>query len=191
MFYNKKFSFKKSQSNSSVEIPISKIEPNKKGQLIKARIIWKSDLKKLSSEKFMLKIRLIDFEGTEIQAIAFEKIAENLSEQLIIGKVYLIFDFLPQKKYYTNDDSMELKFNEYTSFELCQDDNTIPQLKFTPIQISTIVSSSQKKDIVNTIGIIDSVSNPISLLSRNSQQHTKLSLKIYDKNSSIEVAFME
>ncbi|GIZ04751.1 replication protein A 70 kDa DNA-binding subunit [Caerostris extrusa] len=130
-----------SQSTLAV-IPITSLTPYQNKWAIKARVVYKTSVKKYSNAKgsgLLFTFFLLDETG-EIRVTAFDKQAELLHSFLQLNRVYYVSNakvLLARNNSPVKND-FEITVNANTNIELADDTSTIPNLEFNFVSISEI-----------------------------------------------------
>lgn len=173
--------------------PVSKLHPYQNAWQILVRCTNKDAVRHYSNERgdgHFFCVDLLDAEGTEIKALAFNEIADKLFDAFQKNGVYLISKFqvrLARKgyNYINNDYSITLNLN--TVVVPVKDDNDIAAQKYSFTAIKQI-QKMEPKSFVDIIGIVIDVSDTQKVRSsKTGKEINKRTVKIADQTAQIEM----
>ncbi|KAI5858167.1 replication factor-a protein [Durotheca rogersii] len=169
-----------SHRNGNIVIyPIETLSPYAHKWTIKARVTQKSDIKtwhKTSGEGKLFSVNLLDESG-EIRATGFNEQCDQFYDLLQEGHVYYISNpcrISFAKKQFTNlPNDYELTFERDTVIEKAEDQSSVPQVRFSFVNIQEL-QSVEKDATIDVVGVLKEVGEVSQITSKTTQ-------KSYDK----------
>ncbi|ETO26742.1 hypothetical protein RFI_10392, partial [Reticulomyxa filosa] len=141
--------------------PVSSLNPYQSNWRIKVRCTAKDPIrfyKKDNSEGKVFSVDLLDKDGGEIRATAFNETVDSLYPIFNKDGVYLISKgkvSLAKKGFTHIKNDFSIIMNEETEVELCREDSQIEKQKFKFIQIGSILDV-QFGEFIDVIGCVES-----------------------------------
>lgn len=175
--------------------PISTLSVYQSNWCIKARITKRSDIrnwenKERGTKGKLFSVDLVDEQDTEIRATLFNDVAEKYYEEFQVGNVFIIArgSLKPAKKQYSNiKNDFEINFDDNTIVERCDDDNSIPVIKYS---LTNLEKLSEVKDgeFIDVCGVVDVLGDLKDQVSKNTNKAFKMrNLNIVDGKISVEM----
>ncbi|KAI1778327.1 replication factor-a protein [Hypoxylon cercidicola] len=169
-----------SHPNGNIVIyPIEALSPYAHKWTIKARVTQKSDIRtwhKASGEGKLFSVNLLDESG-EIKATGFNEQCDQYYDLLQEGQVYYISNpcrvSLAKKQFTNLPNDYELTFERDTVIEKAEDQTSVPQVRFSFVNIQEL-QSVEKDATVDVVGVLKDVGEV-------SQITAKSTGKPYDK----------
>jgi replication factor A1 len=168
-----------SSSSHANIYPIEALNPYSQKWTIKARCTNKSDIKtwhNMKGEGKLFSVNLLDDSG-EIRATGFNDQCDQLYELFQEGQVYYISSpcrvQLAKKQFSNLPNDYELTFERDTAVEKAEEEEGVPQVKYSFTQISDL-QSIEKDSTIDVIGVLKEVGE-------TSQITSKTTSKPYDK----------
>ncbi|KAF3551527.1 hypothetical protein DY000_02000346 [Brassica cretica] len=150
--------------------PLVSLNPYQGSWTIKVRVTNKGVLrtyKNARGEGCVFNVELTDEEGTQIQATMFNAAAKKFYDTFQKGKVYYISRGslkLANKQFKTVQNDYEMTLNEYSEVEEAgSEEMFIPETKFNFVPIDELGPYVNQKELVDVIGIVQSVSPTMSI----------------------------
>ncbi|KAK4705716.1 replication factor A1, partial [Phenoliferia sp. Uapishka_3] len=147
------------QSGMSAPIyPIEGLSPYQNKWTIKARCTVKSDIRHWSNAKGdgkLFSVNLLDETG-EIKATGFNDEVDNLAPKFEEGKVYYISKArvnIAKKQFSNLSSEYEITFGRDTEVELCEDQDSAPQIKYSFVELSDL-ANLEKDATCDVLGIV-------------------------------------
>ncbi|XP_022135312.1 replication protein A 70 kDa DNA-binding subunit B-like isoform X2 [Momordica charantia] len=150
--------------------PLVSLNPYHANWTIKARVTNKEKMrtyKNARGEGCVFNVELTDDDGTQIQATMFNEAARKFYEKFALGKVYYISKGtlkVANKQYNTVQNDYEMTLNENSEVdEVSNEAALIPKMKFNFVKIDMLGTHVNGKDLVDVIGVVQSVSPTMSI----------------------------
>lgn len=171
--------------------PVASLNPYQTLWKIRVRCTAKDNIRTYSNQRGDGKffgVDLLDSDGTEIRALAFNDAADKFFNIFKKNYVYLISDAVVRasRKGYThikNDYAITLNEDSQV-IPYIDDNNEIETQKYTFVQIEQI-QKCEPKSFVDVIGIVIHVSDVQTFMSKSHKQIKKRNLKIADQTAKI------
>jgi replication factor A1 len=181
-------------ANGQVIQPVSSLNPYQNNWKIKVRCTNKEAMRHYHNQKGdgkLFSVDLLDKDGTEIRATAFNDAAEKFFSIFEKNKVFLISRGqvrLARKGYSSIKNDYSITLNSDAEVVPVHDnDNSIEAQKYKFAKISSI-EQMDKNTFVDIIGVITDVGPVTSLISSRTQKELKKrSIKVADQSAKIEV----
>ncbi|CAL1393132.1 unnamed protein product [Linum trigynum] len=150
--------------------PLVSLNPYQGNWTIKVRVTSKGNMrayKNMRGEGCVFNVELTDEDGTQIQATMFNEAAKKFYDRFQLGKVYYISKGslrVANKQYKTVENDYEMTLNENSEVEEVASEATmIPTTKFNFVPIDHLGPYVNSKDLVDVIGVVQSVSPTLSI----------------------------
>ncbi|KAI1502783.1 replication factor-A protein [Biscogniauxia marginata] len=171
---------------NNVIYPIESLSPYQHKWTIKARVSQKSDIKtwhKASGEGKLFSVNFLDETG-EIRATGFNEQCDMLYDILQEGQVYYVSSPCKvglAKKQFTNlPNDYELVFQNGTIVEKAEDQTSVPQVRFSFVNIQEL-QSVEKDTTVDVVGVLKDVGEVSQIVSKGTgKPYDKRELSIVD-----------
>lgn len=167
-------------------VPIASLSLKSKGDWIRARVAYKSNLNVCGNGRKRLQLHLMD-ESDIISAVAFGGEAERFFELFEIEKIYniCVFNISPAEKQYTKlEHNYELRFNFRTTIKPHTNDSDVPQISFNFVPIDQIVKMPVNA-IVDCIAACREASVLKSGRTNNKRIYYKRTLRLFDNSNAV------
>lgn len=170
-------------------MPIKHLNQFTADWVIKARIIKKAQLREWKNPKSsgtLLNFDLVDLEGTQIQATAFNEAATAMDAIIEQNNVYTFKSGmvkLANKRFTSIKHDFCLTFSKDSVVEPCCDDDNIGSIAFNFTELSEIENMIQSRT-VDVIGVILDVGPASSINMRDGKVKSKRTLTIGDESNS-------
>lgn len=170
-------------------MPIKALTQFTNDWVIKARVLKKANLREWSNPKssgVLLNFDLVDREGTQIQATAFQEAARTLDGLIEQDSVYTFAGGLVKlanKKFTTIKNDYCLTFGNDAHVMKCDDDDDIEGVSFNFTDLSEIESMVQSR-VLDVIGVILNVGPMSEINLKDGKVRQKRSLTIGDESNS-------
>lgn len=158
--------------------PLVSLNPYQGNWTIKVRVTSKGNMRTYRNargEGCVFNVELTDGDGTQIQATMFNEAAKKFYDRFELGKVYYISKGtlrVANKQFKTVQNDYEMTLNENSEVEEASDEAAcIPETKFKFVPIDQLGPYVNSKDLVDVIGIVQSVS-PTTSIRRKSNNET-------------------
>ncbi|KAI0472557.1 replication factor-A protein [Xylariaceae sp. FL0804] len=174
-----------SHGNSAI-YPIEALSPYAHKWTIKARVSQKSDIKtwhKASGEGKLFSVNFLDESG-EIKATGFNEQCDQFFDLLQEGQVYYVSNpcrvSLAKKQFTNLPNDYELVFERDTVIEKCEDQASVPQVRFNFVNIYDL-QSIEKDTTVDIVGVLKDVGEVNQIVSKTTNKpYDKRELTIVD-----------
>ncbi|PKA59761.1 hypothetical protein AXF42_Ash011885 [Apostasia shenzhenica] len=171
--------------------PLCSLNPYQGNWTIKVRVTSKGNLrtyKNTRGEGQVFNVELTDEDGTQIQATMFNEAANKFYTKFELGKVYYISKGslrLANRQFKTVQNDYEMTLNESSIVEEADGESTfIPATKYNFVKISQLASYVNGREVVDLIGVVQSVSPTLSVRRRsNNETIPKRDITIADESS--------
>ncbi|KAK4779372.1 hypothetical protein SAY86_006900 [Trapa natans] len=157
--------------------PLVSLNPYQGNWTIKVRVTNKGGMrtyKNARGEGCVFNVELTDEEGTQIQATMFNEAAKKFYDKFEMGKVYYISKGtlkVANKQFKTVQNDYEMTLNEYSEVEEVKSEETfIPETKFNFVPIDMLGSYVNGKDLVDIVGVVQSVSPTMSIRRKSNNE---------------------
>ncbi|XP_010527273.2 PREDICTED: replication protein A 70 kDa DNA-binding subunit B [Tarenaya hassleriana] len=157
--------------------PLVSLNPYQGNWTIKVRVTNKGVMRTYRNargEGCVFNVELTDEEGTQIQATMFNEAARKFYDRFQLGKVYYISRGvlkLANKQFKTVPNDYEMTLNENADVEEASNEETfIPETKFNFVPIDELGAYINQKELVDVIGVVQSVSPTMSIRRRNDNE---------------------
>eukprot|EP00494_Astrolonche_serrata_P000798 UN00804 len=147
---------------------------------------WDND----RSKGTLFSFTLMDNEGYEIRATAFNKEAEKFFNLIHVNKIYY---FSKGRIKATNFGASRGKKSEYqlsctkdTVIEVCKDEDSFAQRSFNFVAINKITAVSEN-EFIDVIGCVKEITDARQFTSRNNREVSTRRIMLVDQNAAIEV----
>uniref|UniRef100_A0A1J3HJW8 Replication protein A subunit n=2 Tax=Noccaea caerulescens TaxID=107243 RepID=A0A1J3HJW8_NOCCA len=157
--------------------PLVSLNPYQGSWTIKVRVTNKGVMrtyKNARGEGCVFNVELTDEEGTQIQATMFNAAAKKFYDIFHTGKVYYISRGslkLANKQFKTVQNDYEMTINENSDVEEARNEEMfVPQTKFNFVPIDELGAYVNQKELIDVIGIVQSVSPTMSIRRRNDNE---------------------
>lgn len=166
--------------------PIESLSPYAHKWTIRARVTSKSEIKtwhKQSGEGKLFSVNLMD-DSSEIRATGFNDQCDQLYELLQENQVYYITSpcrvQLAKKQFSNLPNDYELTFERDTIVEKCEDQESVPQVRYNFTSFAEI-ESVDAQSTVDVIGILKEVADVTQIVSKTtSKPYDKRELTLVD-----------
>ncbi|KAK3008680.1 hypothetical protein RJ639_014972 [Escallonia herrerae] len=150
--------------------PLVSLNPYQGNWTIKVRVTGKATMrtyKNARGEGCVFNVELTDEDGTQIQATMFNEAAKKFFDRFQMGKVYYISKGtlkVANKQFMTLQNDYEMTLTENSEVEEASNEATfIPETKFNFIPIDQLGPYVNQKDLVDVVGVVQSVSPTMSI----------------------------
>ncbi|CAN1795937.1 Replication protein A 70 kDa DNA-binding subunit B, partial [Linum perenne] len=175
--------------------PLVSLNPYQGNWTIKVRVTSKGNMrtyKNMRGEGCVFNVELTDEDGTQIQATMFNEAAKKFFERFQLGKVYYISKGslrVANKQYKTVENDYEMTLNENSEVEeVANESAMIPATKFNFVPIDNLGPYVNSKDLVDVIGVVQSVSPTLSIRRKSdNEQIPKRDVTIVDESKKTVV----
>eukprot|EP00252_Welwitschia_mirabilis_P017167 TRINITY_DN38089_c0_g1_i1.p1 TRINITY_DN38089_c0_g1~~TRINITY_DN38089_c0_g1_i1.p1 ORF type:complete len:797 (+),score=128.77 TRINITY_DN38089_c0_g1_i1:128-2518(+) len=174
-------------------IPIAALNPYQGRWTIKARVTGKGELRRFNNARGDGKVfsfDLLDSDGGEIRATCFNAAVDQFYDRIEQGKVYIISKgtLKPAQKNFNHlNNEWEIYLDSSSAVELCSQDSSIPNQRFSFKPISE-VENMENNSTIDVIGVVTSVSQSAVILRKNGMETQKRTLQLKDKSGcSVEL----
>ncbi|KAK9684486.1 hypothetical protein RND81_10G213300 [Saponaria officinalis] len=175
--------------------PLASLNPYQGNWTIKVRVTSKGNLrsyKNARGEGNVFNVELTDEDGTQIQATMFNEAAKKFYDTFQVGKAYYISKGtlkVANKQYRTVQNDYEMTLNENSLVEEAKDEGVfIPEPKFNFVPIDQLGPYVNGKDLVDVIGVVQSVSPTMSIRRKsNNEMIPKRDITIADESKKTVV----
>ncbi|KAJ6293777.1 hypothetical protein OIU76_021940 [Salix suchowensis] len=157
--------------------PLVSLNPYQGNWTIKVRVTSKGNMrtyKNARGEGCVFNVELTDGDGTQIQATMFNEAAKKFYDRFELGKVYYISKGtlrVANKQFKTVQNDYEMTLNENSEVEEASDEAAcIPETKFKFVPIDQLGPYVNSKDLVDVIGIVQSVSPTMSIRRKSNNE---------------------
>lgn len=173
-------------NGNNVIYPIEALSPYAHKWTIKARVTQKSDIKtwhKASGEGKLFSVNLLDESG-EIKATGFNNECDQFYDLLQEGQVYYISNpcrvALAKKQFSNLPNDYELTFERDTVIEKAEDQASVPQVRFSFVNIQEL-QSVEKDATVDVVGVLKDVGEVSQIVAKSSgKPYDKRELTLVD-----------
>ncbi|KAJ8752723.1 hypothetical protein K2173_007033 [Erythroxylum novogranatense] len=171
------------------------LNPYQGNWTIKVRVTNKGSMrtyKNVRGEGCVFNVELTDEDGTQIQATMFNEAARKFYEKFELGKVYYISKGtlkVANKQFKTVKNDYEMTLNENSEVEEASSEAAfIPETKFNFVPIDQLGPYVNSKELVDVIGIVQSVSPSVSIRRKsNNEMVPKRDVTIADQTKKTVV----
>ncbi|KAM0753641.1 replication factor A 1, rfa1 [Meredithblackwellia eburnea MCA 4105] len=166
--------------------PIEGLSPYQNKWTIKARCTVKSEIKHWSNAKGegkLFSVNLLDDTG-EIKATGFNDEVDKLYPIFEEGKVFYISKArvnIAKKQFSNLSNEYEISFGRDTDVELCEDQDSAPQIKYNFVELSHL-SELEKDATVDVLGIVTENGTLAEITTKAAKQLKKRDLTIADRS---------
>ncbi|CAM9133630.1 unnamed protein product [Ectocarpus fasciculatus] len=173
------------QSQDSVYMPISAINPYQNRWTIKARITKKDDMRTWNNARgtgTLFSIDLLDEDGSEIKGTFFKAEADKWFQILQEGKVYAFSGGkvkVANKKFSTLNAEYELNFDSSTQCNPINDDSRISSAIYDFVKLNEMEAMEPNK-ILDVIAVVKSSEDHAQITTRQGKQLDKRNLVLVD-----------
>ncbi|OWM65228.1 replication protein A 70 kDa DNA-binding subunit B [Punica granatum] len=175
--------------------PLVSLNPYQGNWTIKVRVTNKGSMRTYRNargEGCVFNVELTDEDGTQIQATMFKEAAKKFYDKLEMGKVYYISKGtlkVANKQFKTVQNDYEMTLNEYSEVEEARNEETfIPETKFNVVPIDMLGSYVDGKDLVDIVGVVQSVSPTMSIRRKtNNETIPKRDIVVADETKKMVV----
>lgn len=151
---------------------IEQLSPYQNQWTIKARISYKSDIRKWSNARGEGKLFNVNFldESDEIRATAFNEMADKFNQELEEGKVYYVSkariqQAKPQFSHLSHP--YELSLDRDTVIEECFDvSNDVPKIHYNFVKLDQL-QNIEANTVTDVIGVLKSVDEPFQITAKS------------------------
>ncbi|CAA7026979.1 unnamed protein product [Microthlaspi erraticum] len=157
--------------------PLVSLNPYQGSWTIKVRVTNKGVMrtyKNARGEGCVFNVELTDEEGTQIQATMFNAAAQKFYDIFQTGKVYYISRGslkLANKQFKTVQNDYELTLSENSEVEEARNEEMfVPEIKFNFVPIDELGAYVNQKELIDVIGVVQSVSPTMSIRRRNDNE---------------------
>ncbi|XP_006280119.2 replication protein A 70 kDa DNA-binding subunit D [Capsella rubella] len=157
--------------------PLVSLNPYQGNWTIKVRVTNKGvmrNYKNARGEGCVFNVELTDEEGTQIQATMFNDAARKFYDRFQLGKVYYISRGslkLANKQFKTVQNDYEMTLNDNSEVEEASSEEMfIPETKFNFIPIEDLGLYVNQKELIDLIGVVQSVSPTMSIRRRTDNE---------------------
>ncbi|XP_010423144.1 PREDICTED: replication protein A 70 kDa DNA-binding subunit B [Camelina sativa] len=157
--------------------PLVSLNPYQGSWTIKVRVTNKGVMRTYNNargEGCVFNVELTDEEGTQIQATMFNAAAKKFYDRFEMGKVYYISRGslkLANKQFKTVQNDYEMTLNENSEVEEASNEEMFtPEIKFNFVPIDELGTYVNQKDLIDVIGVVQSVSPTMSIRRRNDNE---------------------
>ncbi|XP_010452776.1 PREDICTED: replication protein A 70 kDa DNA-binding subunit B-like [Camelina sativa] len=157
--------------------PLVSLNPYQGSWTIKVRVTNKGVMRTYNNargEGCVFNVELTDEEGTQIQATMFNAAAKKFYDRFEMGKVYYISRGslkLANKQFKTVQNDYEMTLNENSEVEEASNEEMFtPEIKFNFVPIDELSTYVNQKDLIDVIGVVQSVSPTMSIRRRNDNE---------------------
>ncbi|KMS97799.1 hypothetical protein BVRB_5g123610 [Beta vulgaris subsp. vulgaris] len=174
---------------------LASLNPYQGTWTIKVRVTSKGNMRSYRNargEGNVFNVELTDEDGTQIQATMFNEAARKFFDRFQVGKVYYISKGtlkVANKQFKTVQNDYEMTLNEYSMVEEASDEGVyIPEPKFNFVPIDQLGLYVNGKDVVDVIGVVQSVSSTMSIRRKiNNEMIPKRDITIADESKKTVV----
>jgi replication factor A1 len=164
--------------------------------MIKARLTSKSDIRTWSNAKgegSLFSCEFLDASGTDIRATLFKEGVAKFYDMLHVGRVYRVAGGrlkIANLQYNTCKSEYEITLDQNSEIALDNDTEGIEQQAYNFIKIADVEQVEEKKS-VDILGIVKSVSEPVTIVSKKSGNELIKcdALVVDDSGAEIQVTF--
>ncbi|XP_044485289.1 replication protein A 70 kDa DNA-binding subunit B [Mangifera indica] len=157
--------------------PLVSLNPYQGNWTIKVSVTSKGNMrtyKNARGEGCVFNVELTDEDGTQIQATMFNEAARKFYDRFQLGKVYYISRGtlrVANKQFKTVQNDYEMNLNENSEVEEASNEETfIPETKFNFVQIDELGRYVNGSDLVDVIGVLQSVSPTMSIRRKSNNE---------------------
>ncbi|KAF3438061.1 hypothetical protein FNV43_RR20817 [Rhamnella rubrinervis] len=175
--------------------PLVSLNPYQGSWTIRVRVTNKGSMrtyKNARGEGCVFNVELTDEDGTEIQATMFNEAARKFFDRFQLGKVYYISKGtlkVANKQFKTVKNDYEMTLNENSEVEEASNEASfVPETKFNFVPIDLLGPYVNGKDLVDVIGVVQSVSPTMSIRRKiNNETIPKRDITIADETKKTVV----
>ncbi|KAK7292168.1 hypothetical protein RIF29_07911 [Crotalaria pallida] len=157
--------------------PLVSLNPYQGNWTIKVSVTSKGSMrnyKNARGEGCVFNVELTDEDGTQIQATMFNGAANKFFDKFVLGKVYYISKGtlkVANKQFSTVRNDYEMTLNENSEVEEVHDEvGFVPVTKFDFVQIDQLGPHVNKNDLVDVVGVVQSVSSTMSIRRKSNNE---------------------
>jgi len=156
-------------------VPISALTPFNQRWTIRARVTAKGDVRTWNNARGtgkLFSVTVVDAASTEIRATIFQEGVARFFDLLTVGRIYLFSNGkvkTANTQYTSVKNEYEISFAEKAIVVECAEDAAIAKVVHNFVKIGKIADVEPGR-LIDTIGVLSSVAEPASLISKKTQQ---------------------